>query len=402
MNRSWFAACIMFGAFVGMPGKPVALADEKPAASGSVKPTAGVDTAAVEAEAAQLVEQLGDEQYLVREAAMDKLLRLGLPSLKAIERGSRHVDREVRYRCERILILVRQLEFEKRLEQFLNDSGTGSEFEFPGWDAYRKLYGDSRDNRLLFVEMHRAEPELMASLAKGKAKVIETITTRGNEIQQMIQILNQSGQELPLGSVMAMLFVGLAGEAEGNQPAASLVYNFCYQPSFRNAIMGGKSKDLLRKMLGAWIRKGDDWVGYQGMMLALQYDMPDGLIPAERMLKNENTQPHLRQYAIVTFAKLGDPATQPILEKVLSDQRVCGTWQFNNVNIETQIRDVALAALVHMTKQDHKQYGFERIQMAQPYVFSPHTAGFDKAEKRAAAFKKWEEYKAEVAKKTNP
>lgn len=381
------------------PAKPLVAA--QPAAQPAVKPdpATAVESEALTAEALKLVEQLGDEQFSLREQATEKLLRLGLPSLKAIEQGSRHVDREIRYRCERILILVRQLEFEKRLDAFLNDAGSGGDFEFPGWDTYRKSYGDSREHRLLFVEMHKAEPELMASLAKGKAKVVETITARGTEIQQTLQAF---GQEVPLGTVAAMLFVGLAGEADSNQQAANLVYNFCYQQSFRNAVTGGKNKDVLRKMLGTWVQKGDEWVGYQGMMMALQYDMPEGLVPAEKMLKNDNTQPHMRQYAIVSVAKLGNEGHQVLLEKMLQDQRVCGTWQINNVNINTQVRDVALAALVHMNKQDYKQYGFDRIQMTQPYIFNPHTAGFEKDDKRTAAFKKWDEFKAAQKKPVNP
>lgn len=356
--------------------------------------------AKLEAEAAKLVDQLGDEQYSVREQASEKLTRMGLPSLKAIARGSKHVDREIRYRCERILVLVQQLEFEKRLEAFLSDPGNGESFDFPGWNVYRKLYGDSRELRLFFVEMQRAEPELMASVAKGKAKTVETITTRGNEIQQTLMAF---GQEVPIGSVAAMLFVALAGDAETNQQAAGFVYNFCYQQSFRNALTGGKNKDILRKMIGAWVQRGDEWIGYQGMMLALQYDLQEGMVPAERMLKNDNSQPHLRQYAIVTVAKFGNDSHLPLLEKMLQDQRVCGTWQINNnVNISTQVRDVALAALVHLSKQEFKQYGFDRIQMTQPWIFNPHTAGFEKNEKREEALKKWEDFKQTQKKGEKP
>lgn len=402
MRATWYLGWgLSIVGFWSLPTLPVR-ADEAPAKTPPAAAASGAASAApgdpaseaLTAEAARLVEQLGDEQFAVREQATEKLLRMGLPSLKAIEQGGKHVDREIRFRCERILVLVRQLEFEKRLDAFLNDPGGGESFDFPGWDVYRKTYGDSRENRLLFVEMHKAEPELMASVAKGKAKAVESMTARGTEIQQTLQAF---GQEVPLGTVAAMLFVALAADAETNQQAAGFVYNFCYQQTFRNAVTGGKNKDLLRRMLGAWVQRGDEWIGYQGMMMSLQYDMPEGLVPAERMLKNDNTQPHMRQYAIVTVAKLGAPVHQPLLEKLLQDQRVCGTWQINNVNINTQVRDVALAALVHMTKQDHKQYGFDRIQMTQPYVFNPHTAGFEKEDKRTAALKKWDDYKAAQA-----
>ena len=78
-----------------------------------------------------------------------------------------------------------------------------------------------------------------------------------------------------------MLFVAAEAKAETNQQASQNIFNFCYQAAFRNSIQGAPIKEVLRKMLGAWIRRGDEFQGYQGIMLAMQYDIKDGLVPAE-------------------------------------------------------------------------------------------------------------------------
>lgn len=353
----------------------------------------------VSGEARRLVAQLGDEQFAAREQATQALIKLGPAAHAALEEGSRHLDREVRYRCERILILVRQVDLENRLQAFLNDAGSGRSHDFPAWEPFSKEYGDSRDTRATFVEMQRAEPELLGALLKGPRPALEALLTRTQELQQLTQT---HSQELPVGSIAALLFVAAAAGAETNQAAAQTVFNFCYQGPFRNSIQAASNKDILRRLLGAWIRRGEDFQAYQGVMLALQYDLKDGLVPAERLIKNVNIQAQMKQYAVVAFAKMGNESHVPLLESLLADDKSCGTWQVNNVNITTQLRDVALAALVHLTGQEHKLYGFDRLQMAQPYVFNPITAGFETPEKRNQALEKWRAYRARTKEQPVP
>jgi hypothetical protein len=69
------------------------------------------------------------------------------------------------------------------------------------------------------------------------------------------------------------------------------------------------------------------------------------------------------------------------------------------VTYETQIRDVALAALVIMKKQDAKKFGFDRIQQNTTNVFSTNTVGFENDEKRDKALAKWKEFKSAEKKK---
>jgi hypothetical protein len=55
------------------------------------------------------------------------------------------------------------------------------------------------------------------------------------------------------------------------------------------------------------------------------------------------------------------------------------------------VRDVALLTLAHLTKQDKKAFGFERLQEAQPYLYNLGTMGLDNDAKRDEALKKWQE-----------
>src|SRR6185503_10793385 len=91
------------------------------AAMASRADAAPVELAVPAGDLASLVRQLGDEEFVIRETAAEKLTKIGLAARAALEEGSKDSDREIRYRCERILAQVRQLDFAHRIEAFSND-----------------------------------------------------------------------------------------------------------------------------------------------------------------------------------------------------------------------------------------------------------------------------------------
>ena len=341
----------------------------------------------------QLIEQLGDERFEAREQATAALLERGLAARGELERATRHLDREVRFRAERILLIVRKIDLEQRLEEFIEEAGKPGEYGLPAWPLVQKELGDTRDIRRLYAQMVRAEPEMLSALERGKQSVLELFPARVQEIQQTQQF---GAATISVGTIATILFAANTAHAETNPPAAQSVYGMCYQPALRAALMGGENSEVLRKLLGVWIQRGDDVLAYQGMQLATQFEMKEGLVPALKLLKNANTQAQLRQYAVLFVAKLGEPSHIELLEKMLDDPSPCGTWQVANVNISTQLRDVALAAVLILHKKDPKQFGFERLQMSNPYGFAPMTAGFESEEKRAKTFDKWRAFRATV------
>src|SRR5690606_7655582 len=86
-----------------------------PAAIRAAEPSSGPEEATDPAEQARrYVEQLGDEQFAVRERAVSRLIELGLPALPVLEQSRRNPDREIRYRSERVLVIIRQNDFQRR------------------------------------------------------------------------------------------------------------------------------------------------------------------------------------------------------------------------------------------------------------------------------------------------
>jgi len=340
-------------------------------------------------EAALLVEKLGAEEFSVRERATALLIEMGLGAKHAVEAGRTHPDREIRYRCERISQLVGEMDFQRRLTAFTSGHSDGS--DLPAWRGFRDLYGDDGETRGLFVEMQQAESELLRAIENGPQGVARVAETRTTQLQHLQR---RAGEATSLGSVAALLFAAVGDEVNlGLQPSFALV-NLCSQPSFIQGMSDPAKNKVLRKMLSRWITRSEGAVAQQSMFLAMRHDMKEGLIPATRILRNPGEQPFVRQTALMTVAKLGDASHVDLLESALDDARRISSHRIDNVQYETQLRDVALAALLFLKKQDPKKFGFERIQFNESNVFNYGTVGFENEDKRKQAFDKYHEFKA--------
>jgi hypothetical protein len=341
--------------------------------------------------AARLVDLLGDEEFAARERAMSELIEIGWPAKAALRQGRQHADREIRYRCERILSMIDELDFHRRLTAFA--AGRDDQHGLPGWDRYRDAFGNDGEARALFVEMQKAEPEIMRAIEDGQG-VAKAIEVRCAHLQQLQRATRQP---VSLGSLAAMLFAIGDQEVELGMEAGSALGSFCYQSELQNAMNDPAKRRILGRLLGQWIKRGDGWTAYQALTLAMRFDLQEGLIPAQKVLENPADQPYIRQNGILAIAKLGDERHVPLLEALLDDDSRCASQRVNDATYETQIRDVALAALLIMKQQDPEEFGFDRMIRNEMNVFITNTVGFQDDQQREAALAKWKDFREQQA-----
>lgn len=346
----------------------------------------------------ELVAQLGDPNFHVREAASGRLIELGSAVHAALLRGENSPDPEIRFRCRRILAVIEYESREQLYAAFLRD-GTAGE-SLGGWDRFRRVLDDGKDARRLFVEMHRSEWDLLESIADDPKLAREKFEQRCDYLRQASQTFRQ---QLPLGSVVSVIFLASEQDLQLGDVAGSLVYTFCYQDSFREAIDASPHKAHLRTLLGGWIANNTSLAtAYQGLMLAMRHDLKEGLGAARKVLDSPAMPQHYKQFALLAVAKLGTEADLPQLEKFLDDTAICGAMTVAKGNerviLQTQLRDVALAAVIHLSGQEVKPFGFPHVQSNTQMLFNVNTLGFEDDEQRAAARKNWEEFKTRRAK----
>lgn len=345
---------------------------------------------------AALVAMLADESYSQREKARAELERRSFGAQEALEAGLESDDLEVRYHCERLLVDIRERDTQRRLDDFVSEAEQDKKYDFPAWAQVRSVLGDSKGTRQLYVEMYRAESDTLKLLDAKDDAIVAHIDARTRFLQRRTPGLYQA--PLGTGNIAALLLA--AGEEETKLSAASrsMLYQLCYQQVFRDAMSSDKAP-ALKKLLGRYVQTADDHSAYQGLTLMMQFNMTEeGLAVADRILSGKTAIPHIKQYAVLTIAKLGDEKHIDKLKPLFDDKQVCSQMQMDKVMYKTELRDIALFASVHLSKQDPKKFGFERFSPNPQMVANVHTLGFPNEEKRKAAFESWSQFQSEKSK----
>ena len=346
---------------------------------------------------AELVQQLGHPSFSVRSRAMAELVHLGVEAIEALQRGVQSKDREISFRSQHALKIVRENDFQRRLQAFAAGHDASESYQLPGWNRFYKEAGGSPEARALFVEMQQAEPELLVTLERSPDKLSDALAERVVELQESVQVGRQPNQ-ISLGTIATILFILNDEHVELPAMVSQSIGSYFRYPTFDSAMQAGSQRELLRTMLGTWIEQSKGWDAYHAIYLAMKYDIPKGLIPARKVLVgevNEQNQSYFVCYAILAYAKFGDESDVGLIEPLLDDATpyggsvaVAGTAKYR-----TEIRDIALATLVRLTKQDPKDFGFDRLRSSSTQIFNTGSLAFENDEKREEAIKKWKAFR---------
>ena len=354
----------------------------------------GANSGGSKANVERLIKQLGDPSFTVRENATESLAELGILAQQGLKRALVNPDLEIRMRAHRILLKSLQSEFAAKIAAFISDVDGKEEHDLPGWKQFRKAIGSDRNARILFAEMLRRESAILEAFDTGKN--LEPVLSKrltelrpGNRIGQV----NGPRQAHP-ATLAAMLFVTAESKLATNTTLFSQFYTLLNYSATKQAIQGSRHKDMIMKTLSQLVLKETSKTShYYPIMLTLNYDMKTtGLTLGRRLLKSQPTSFSTTQYAAIAVARFGDQNDVSLLTPYLTNVSVCHTWSNPKIQpgvIKTQVRDVILALLIHMTKQDHKDYGFELLRTTPTTLFQTYTCGFAKEEKREAAQAKW-------------
>lgn len=353
-----------------------------------------------------LIKQLGSREYEQREKASEEIAEIGLAAREALTAAQHVASIEIRLRAERLLSEIHSRDFDNRLKAFAADVEGKEDHHLPGWEHYKEIAGSDANARALFVEMQREERWLLEASEKSIEEMAAAFRARYTQLAQSrrtVTIVGRSTQvrnrDVDTSSTAAMLLVATQPRATADLHA--LLYQFLNQNTFAKGLEQGKEQEPLRRLLGSWIahESGNSQMAYQVLMLAMKFNMPEGIIRAERELAQPGLQGHVVQYALMTVAKLGKEKDLPIVTRRFEDRTICYTQRINNVTYQTQVRDVALAAAIHLLGEDPKTFGFTRIQQNSLMLYQPGTISFANEKDRLAAFDKWEQFLKERTEK---
>jgi HEAT repeat protein len=347
------------------------------------------------ADTQQWLAQLGDDAYQVREHATRQLIERGLAARPAVLAALEDPDPEVRLRCQRILAEIEAREETRILQAFLEEKDPDNDHGLSGWPAFRELAGDSPETRKLYAQLYQAERNLLSAVGRRGRDLHELFSARLTEVLQNMRVAVPGGtatRQVPLLTAMALLFV--AGDERVDLENTS-VQTLVIQSEVQQRLAAGEDRDLLRKLLGRVVaREVAGTAGYQNMILAMRFDLKEALQPALKLAREDKASGIYRLYALLAVAKFGSREDVAAIEPLLTDATVVytrGGAGARAPQFQTQVRDAALAVLIHLQGGKLEEFGMA-VRPAAQYIYQPTSLGFANDDARDAALAKYREW----------
>ncbi|HKB37252.1 MAG TPA: RNA polymerase sigma factor [Gemmataceae bacterium] len=390
---------------VGSPA-PTAVAGE-----GTAKVPPKPDAPKSGAEIKKLIARLGHAKFAEREAAQKKLWAIGKAALPAIQAGTKAADHEIARRCVELLAQVKTDALKDRAH--------------PVWVRFKKIAGDDRASRALFLEM-------VADVRRGELlETAEATPDRAGEIYRtelvrQVKELKRGYKEAEaaaggrLGELWPTRGIPTPGEFGtllflGTYPATAAVTfqqandadRFSHHGVFAHALNRKAEANPvipppLRRLFAAWLLTRTDPNPIQfGMNLAVYHRITEVAAAARANAANAALAPNARGFALLAVGRFGTVADLPLLETAFADARVFHATNYTSPEgrkspVEALVGDAAIAAALRLSGQHPADFGFPLLEMYKergPDTLARyHLLGFFDRETRAAAHKKAKEW----------
>ena len=345
------------------------------------------DTAEAQPDAAEIqqwIESLGSPEFAARERAAEELVSLGLKVIPLLQKElTRTSDPEVKLRAEKLILQLRSGSEAAMIESFL----AGEDVDLENWGIIKQIFRDTPKSRDLFIEIRNSYPELIESL-DGTSR--ELVIAMDRVTEQLVTSRGKLGWQPRLADAVAMLLPA----SDENVPVSvgyENVMMFIMQMAPVNRIrkdnvLGGPFKELV----SAWLRRSSLANRQDVLFFAMEWDLQQAYPLALRTL-GETTDTETLAHAMQVITRFGRPKDATLLIQFLNDTRPASERRFNRGKpIQTQLRDVAVAAIAILNKVPLTEIGLDDSVTHEKFAFVYEEVGFadGEEEQRKAARRK--------------
>ncbi|MFO0804220.1 MAG: hypothetical protein U0791_13995 [Gemmataceae bacterium] len=379
--------------------------------------------------ARELVRMLSSDVFKEREQAQDALAKMGRLARPALlEALTSDPSPEVRTRALRLIPRAEAADLQARIDTFLADKDAKFQHDLPGWNLFKKELdpkdaGTEKALREIYVDAIKtpANMDLLNALsstpeAAGRAIAERRMTLFVQQNPGAWGRIAPGGSMTPKQPTLADIAILLLAETHTdskyitrNQNFGITAAQFIQTQASMNAINNPDSSPQAKAYRQVFIRWMDTRVSPDD--LTQVYWMANNFRNVKeagnllrRIVTTEGVQPYAKAQCLIFLSQRGGPDELAIIRTQLKNDSSTGNriqivqpnGKDPGVFLEAQIRDIALALLLHHEKQDHAKYGFgfqngfTSAMIAQNY----YGYGFKTDDDRKAAHKKFEEYEA--------
>jgi hypothetical protein len=353
----------------------------------------------------ELVQQLHDPAYSRRQAATTELLRLPETAGPALLEAQLSATGSISARLAELRAELQRRWFRQRLVKLANPRDGAAETgmnDFPHAARLQQLLADdsaaaspaaspepeqaetgllTADPGNVLLQLLQAEPELFAASLYEPARVPELLEKRSS-----LMIDACDGREevpFPTASALALMLVASQPETRLLRSTSSNISRPLDDPRFNRLVAAGRHRAVLRKLVSAWILR-PGIAADRPLVFAIQHRLPAGRDVAVRVLQGAGRGPQL-YYACMCLAALNSTVDIPLLNAHLKSAQPAWT-KLNDAGkkevaqgeaasgAQVQLRDAALAALVHLQQIPPERVGLKLIPSRQ-VLYRPDTVG---------------------------
>jgi len=356
--------------------------------------------------ARDLVKQLGDNRFKVREAAEKGLLELGSASIEALKEGEKNPDIHIQDRCRILQPVIRELTLRKRLEDFIASTDGKVPLELPLAVTFLKATGDSKDARSLYADLLNQNSPLLELIVRDKKKGGDQFLVQCQEMAVRMQNFHLGGlgnKSVTRADVALYLLLSVEYRGDKTGRISGYGYSFMQAPILKETLAKDVPENLpLRKLFVSWMEnQPQPHMVANALQIAADLKMKETVPLILKIAKDKTTQIHIRAQAALLLIKSGSKENLKDVEPLFEEKTLVGNVRgINNKQGQVQIRDIALAISIKLNGQKMSDYDFDVMignddQVHTSYVY----CAFSTNEKREAAHKKYKDWLAKEEKK---
>ena len=304
-----------------------------------------------------LVTALGEDSIHRRQAAARQLHErasqsgtAGEAAITALRRGLENSSMEIRLASERILQSLALSDFDHQIDQLLNPHVPPDGIAMAGWTAFSEMAGNDFAARSLFSRIAMRHDEFLRAMQSPSSEdsfrdpFPDPYTLHSDDAVSWALALLSDSRTNPLQASHAFskITVSLSNSAMG--------------PDLRDA----NDAAVLRRMISHWIGTHPrQATARQRILIAMRYSCRQraGEL-CDHVLVDQDASPTDQVAAMLAAAVLQRPKLRSQLIARLSDDSTAHVWQLiasRKTKIRTQVRDVAMALLLHLHRIDPRE-----------------------------------------------
>ncbi|NND98937.1 MAG: hypothetical protein HKN47_16595 [Pirellulaceae bacterium] len=375
--------------------------------SANGRETTGGDSTDSVCEIQNCIAQLADDSYAIRtEAKRRILLYSDDPAMEArttrlLELAGRDNSLEVRVGSRRLLDQIQMKRIDRQLRLLRSTDDPSTTITLPGWKRFSTIAGSDVHARTLFAEMVVQHYESLRWIENWNSGERATHDLAGDAVGSlsddatalMYRWLNPYTLPSDDATMWALLFCCDSPDVHHGQGAISTRIALALSQTTVGPRMDSDGDAIVMdRMVGHWVTNAKGiHLPRERLMIALQYGCTEQAnLICDQLLADATATPSAQAMAMLCGSVLQRPDMEQQLLQRIDDERTAHVWQLiasKKRKIRTQVRDVAMALLLHRNGIDPREAGFVDLQADPLVVFRDHSLGFSDDRSRRDAYR---------------